>query len=365
MTAVSLFLAPLNAWLDFNGDGDWADPCEQIFNNEWVSDGVNSLTFQVPASATGGIYTHARFRIDSNGSLSYTGQADDGEVEDHRVYIEEPEPEPIFKWSQPPIEIDPGPPPIYYGWDEMSIYGGMQIAGDDWLCEDQRPVSDIHWWGSYYEWDIPEPPPQPVPVGFHIGIWTDVPAGFDEPWSHPGRMIWEYWAAIAEVNEEWVGFDFHEQHPPDTCFKYDLQLPEEAWFWQEDGPTVYWLTISAIYDVPPFDFPWGWKTRPHFFNDDAIRIWMPNAPTVGGPPFEEGEPIQLGWDMAFELTTPCSDCGDFDDNGSIDINDLRTLAANWLWTGTPGGNIADLNCDGKIDYEDFAIFMLQWLGSCP
>ncbi len=62
----------------------------------------------------------------------------------------------------------------------------------------------------------------------------------------------------------------------------------------------------------------------------------------------------------------CSNCGDFDDNGSIDINDLRTLAANWLWTGAPGGNnIADLNCDGKIDYEDFAIFALLWLGSCP
>jgi len=62
----------------------------------------------------------------------------------------------------------------------------------------------------------------------------------------------------------------------------------------------------------------------------------------------------------------CSNCGDFDGNSSIDINDLRILAANWLWTSAPGGNnIADLNCDGKIDYEDFAIFALQWLGSCP
>ena len=74
-------------------------------------------------------------------------------------------------------------------------------------------------------------------------------------------------------------------------------------------------------------------------------------------------------DMSFTIYTDpyaCRTCADFDDNGSIDINDLRILAANWLWTGTPSSyNIADLNCDGKIDYEDFAIFALQWLGSCP
>jgi len=187
------------------------------------------------------------------------------------------------------------------------------------------------------------------------------------PYSHPGRMIWEYWADMAEVNEEWVGFDFHELHPMiDACFRYDLQLPEEFWFWQEAGPTVYWLTISAMYmEPPPPVFYWGWKTREHFYNDDAIRIYWPTAPMVGEP-YIEGEPILPGWDMAFELTTPCSNCGDFDDNGSIELNDLRILAANWLWTGTPGGNnFGDLNCDGKIDYEDFAIFALQWLGSCP
>lgn len=62
----------------------------------------------------------------------------------------------------------------------------------------------------------------------------------------------------------------------------------------------------------------------------------------------------------------CCDCGDFDHNGTIELNDVRILAKNWLWTGTPGGyNIGDLNCDGKIYYEDFAIFVLQWLGSCP
>ena len=51
--------AYLNAWIDFNGDGQWSDS-EQIAGtpNSWmtwnfykVSNGVNYLTFTVPADA--------------------------------------------------------------------------------------------------------------------------------------------------------------------------------------------------------------------------------------------------------------------------------------------------------------------------
>ena len=41
---------------------------------------------------------------------------------------------------------------------------------DDWKCTDRRPVTDIHWWGSYKKWDKAEAPPSPVgPDKFHIG----------------------------------------------------------------------------------------------------------------------------------------------------------------------------------------------------
>jgi hypothetical protein len=210
----------------------------------------------------------------------------------------------IIKWSQPPVIFEP--PNTYHGWDEYSTYG-VQIVGDDWLCEDQRPVSDIHWWGSYYGWTEPVPPPVPLPIGFHIGIWTDVAT--DDPcniypYSHPGTIIWEYVADTNEVNEEWVGWDYHELHPPiDACFRYDLQLPEESWFWQEGPGNIYWLTISAIYEAlfPP-SYYLGWKTREWFYNGDAIKMNIPTAPTSGDQ-FIEGEPILQGWDMAFELTT--------------------------------------------------------------
>ena len=77
----------LNAWIDFNGDGDWADPGEQIFTDAPVTLGiVNHVTFSVPITAAPGS-TFARFRVNTTGGLSYDGLAADGEVEDYEVQI--------------------------------------------------------------------------------------------------------------------------------------------------------------------------------------------------------------------------------------------------------------------------------------
>ena len=89
----------LDAWIDFNGDGDWADEGEQIFASHALVSGVNSLTFPVPSTATAtstlaANKTFARFRISSAGGLSYTGMALDGEVEDYGVEVYRP----AFGW---------------------------------------------------------------------------------------------------------------------------------------------------------------------------------------------------------------------------------------------------------------------------
>lgn len=76
----------LDAWIDFNRDGDWNDAGEQIFTSRDVAAGLNILSFTVPAGATPG-ETGARFRISSAGGLAPTGAADDGEVEDYIVTI--------------------------------------------------------------------------------------------------------------------------------------------------------------------------------------------------------------------------------------------------------------------------------------
>ena len=78
--------AKLDAWMDFNQDGDWDDAGEQIFTNTAVVNGDNALTFDVPVTAAVGT-TYARLRLSTAGGLSVTGSADDGEVEDHEVEI--------------------------------------------------------------------------------------------------------------------------------------------------------------------------------------------------------------------------------------------------------------------------------------
>ncbi|HNS17896.1 MAG TPA: dockerin type I repeat-containing protein [Bacteroidales bacterium] len=80
----------LNAWMDFNLTNGWADAGEQIFTNVLLITGLNTLLFQVPAGAASGM-TCARFRVNLNGNLSYTGAATEGEVEDYRIMVgEEP-----------------------------------------------------------------------------------------------------------------------------------------------------------------------------------------------------------------------------------------------------------------------------------
>lgn len=76
----------LNAWLDFNTDGDWTDGGEQIFTDQPLVAGINSLTFGVPPDAVPGI-SFSRWRFSTERGLSFEGPALSGEVEDHAVEI--------------------------------------------------------------------------------------------------------------------------------------------------------------------------------------------------------------------------------------------------------------------------------------
>ncbi|MDM8535267.1 Ig-like domain-containing protein [Desulfobacterales bacterium HSG17] len=76
----------INAWIDFNSDGDWEDEGEHVFADETLVPGVNSLSFMVPENAVPG-KTLSRFRFSTVQGLSYNGAAENGEVEDYEVSI--------------------------------------------------------------------------------------------------------------------------------------------------------------------------------------------------------------------------------------------------------------------------------------
>ena len=86
VTVTASSAGKLDAWVDFNNNGNFNDSGEKVFNNITVVAGANSLSFAVPNGATPAL-TFARFRLSATGGLGPTGLASDGEVEDYQVQI--------------------------------------------------------------------------------------------------------------------------------------------------------------------------------------------------------------------------------------------------------------------------------------
>ncbi|TWU03779.1 hypothetical protein Pla100_07090 [Neorhodopirellula pilleata] len=91
----------LEAWIDFNADGDWDDPGELIISPDLEfpegtpnpalfgpGETIRTYNIEIPSTtrtSTGD--TYARFRVSRNGTGSPVGLALSGEVEDYRVRI--------------------------------------------------------------------------------------------------------------------------------------------------------------------------------------------------------------------------------------------------------------------------------------
>ncbi|WP_273567703.1 GEVED domain-containing protein [Maribacter halichondriae] len=77
----------LNAWIDFNRDGDFNDSGEQIASNVAPSGGTITLNVPVPITASNGT-SYARFRYSSETGLAAgNSEAADGEAEDYRIVL--------------------------------------------------------------------------------------------------------------------------------------------------------------------------------------------------------------------------------------------------------------------------------------
>jgi len=76
----------LDAWFDFNNNGDWLGVNEQIFSGVNLVAGVNNLQFTTPCDAVVGD-SQLRLRFSSAGIGTPSGSAIDGEVEDYQVTV--------------------------------------------------------------------------------------------------------------------------------------------------------------------------------------------------------------------------------------------------------------------------------------
>ncbi len=111
-TTVSyLTAAYLSVWIDWNGDGDFADKNEKVADNIRMSSGTRTynLSVSVPSDAVASKPTFARFRIGPRVS-SPTGTVSSGEVEDYMIKIAciKPDPPRVGQITQPSCETPTG-----------------------------------------------------------------------------------------------------------------------------------------------------------------------------------------------------------------------------------------------------------------
>ncbi|MHC4747807.1 MAG: DUF7901 domain-containing protein [Planctomycetota bacterium] len=191
------------------------------------------------------------------------------------------------------------------------------MAADDYRCFGTMPVTGITWWGSYIGWNQ-DVPPQITPTEWHIGFWSNEPdSDPNDPntYSHPHKLLKYFEVPSSRVRIEHTGEDQSPDpgRPDDTCFEYSLDLEPLEYLWQDEyndvnEDNIFWISVMAAYpNGHSSEYPWGWKTRPWHWMDDAVSFEMNSLPQVGSildacdvTPLEYDN---VSYDLTFELKT--------------------------------------------------------------
>jgi hypothetical protein len=258
------------------------------------------------------------------------------------------------------------------------------ILADDFECNKSTRITDITVWGSWNN-DI-------LPLGgandvnFTLSIHSDLPAQSPSGHSMPNDVLWhrDFLAGTYEVSieQEQIYEGWWDPHidwyvfPGDhICWKYVFHIPKTEAFCQRgepNKPVVYWLDVQACPNDVSGGAQFGWKSSINHWNDDAV--WTMGSEPYTGPwnelryPYYHplySESIDLAF--AIEGNIPCCQrCADFDLSSKVDFVDLSEFVGDWLWFGPAGGYVEpDLDCDGDVQFDDFAILAEQWYIGCP
>jgi hypothetical protein len=275
----------------------------------------------------------------------------------------------FYKWLQKPDQDWTG---IDIRCDQND--GIERILADDFRCDAEGPIYDIHFWGSWL-WD------EKGKIEFiHVSIHDDIPIG-PMGWSMPGDLLWamdfpgdqikeELFAIVDDGEWFWDPYSgFLMPHADKQIWQYDIDIPIEKCFIQEGKPgaiRIYWLDIFVKTDFGEF----GWKTSIEHWNDDAV-YWT-DDPQV--PWWEMRYPDKHPWhpqsiDLAFAITSrtgelvpdtffiPAVTGGTVNltlDAGAAHANEkyhiLGTSTGTMPGTPLPGGLILPLNWDWFTDF---------------
>jgi hypothetical protein len=184
----------------------------------------------------------------------------------------------VIKYEQPVDENG-------YGYGSMNVLGTWNAA-DDFVCNGTGLVTDVHWWGVYYE----EEGPLPI-MGFNIRFYLD--DGING-YGVPGTLVYDvvYSGNADETDTEMVGGDGYK------IWAYKANIEP---FYQKERET-YWMSISALPGWDPFEDPnlfraWGWRNAVGITGYEGVQA------DYGDHQLMWSDAWGTGTDFAFVLTT--------------------------------------------------------------
>ena len=214
------------------------------------------------------------------------------------------------KWLQPPD--------MQLGMNASAYTVGTNlgiIQADDFIS-DGRPITDIHWWGSYIGWESSRSGsatnPVPPPAG------SNRVTGFRLSWHldnncQPGILLTNIFVPITNCHETYYGSVFQEWNGSfEHEYQYYVDLLDvflDTLPWYETNGGHYWLDIQAVFSTNwepgAVHNGWGWKTTPQtsqnacvsMFSSDGGLTWTTNCYPAGHPLAGQS------YDLSFELTT--------------------------------------------------------------
>jgi hypothetical protein len=197
----------LNAWMDFNANGSWADPGEQVFTDVLLNPGINNMLYNVPLVPFS-ITTYTRFRFSTQPGLIYTGLAPDGEVEDYEILINEA--------IQYEFDFGDAPDPTYptllanngaHHFIDPTIFLGSSIDGDPDGQSDPSALGDDNDGNDDEDGVIFYYPLNPGTTAtvdviasgfFFLNAWID--QDFNGSWADPGDHVFMDVPLVSGVN---------------------------------------------------------------------------------------------------------------------------------------------------------------------
>jgi len=219
-----------------------------------------------------------------------------------------------------------------------AVYPFISQVADDFIFEEDTEISDVHWWGGFWN----GPPDEVDPCEFNIYFYADdgtggAPTGSGSPDPSPTALATYNFPSISgkPVN-------------PDGFYEYNVDL---------DPPFIavagekHWIAIQAVFPFPP---QWGWAdtaTTPQLspavqgFPLLGTTFWTVMSPEVdmafyltGGAPVPDLDcDGSLSWVDVEAGSTVTGDfaLGNIGEAGSILNWKVKDYPAWGTWTFTP------------------------------